>query len=130
MSMFFRRDLINEPGVIKRFFTTARTSEVVHHRLRIGTGFGAQIDHSPRPGFQNVIALILGVVHPELLLDVLGNGVDLEAQILAANGIEEVKTDRELRTETRVNFLAQQSTRLEQDQILRGDLDPHCTKTQ
>ena len=69
-------------------------------------------------------------MHPKLLLDVLGNGVDLEAQILATHGVEEVKTDREFRAETCVNFLAQQSTGLKQNQILRGDLDPHCAKTQ
>jgi hypothetical protein len=32
-------------------------------------------------------------VHPELLLDVLGDGVNLEAQVLAADGIEEIKAD-------------------------------------
>jgi hypothetical protein len=36
-------------------------------------------------------------VHPKLLLDVLGNGMNLEAQVLAANGVEKVKTDREFR---------------------------------
>ena len=77
-----------------------------------GAGFCTQTYDVTRLGFQDVITLILGVVHPKLLLDVLRNGVDLKAQILATHGVEEVKADRELCAETRVNLLAQQSTRL------------------
>ena len=128
--MFMRRDLIHESFIIKRFFTTPCGPEIVEHILRRDPGFGAEIHHGVRLGFENVIALILGIVHAKLLLNVFGKRMNLKAQILAANSVEEIKTDREFRAKARVNFFAQQGAGTGQHQILRGDLDPHVAKTQ
>lgn len=58
--MFMCRDLVNESFIIKGFFATTRGPEVVEHILRCDPGFGPEIHHGVRLGFENVIALIHG----------------------------------------------------------------------
>ena len=65
-----------------------------------------------RPGVEQVVALVLRVVHPEVLLDVLGQRMDLERQVAAAHGVEKIEADRELVAEPRVHRLAEQRARL------------------
>ncbi len=94
------------------------------------TRFGPQINFRTRLGLQQVITFVLGVVHAKVLLNIFGKRMDLEAKILPADGIEKIKTDRKFRAKAGVDFFAQQRARVEQYQILRGDLDPHVAKTQ
>ena len=106
--MFMRRDLVHESFIIKRFSPRPRCPESVEHILRRDPGFGAEIHHGVRLGFEDVIALIPGIVHTKLLLNVFGERMNLKAQILATNSVKKVKTDREFRAKARMDFFAQQ----------------------
>ena len=63
---------------------------------------------APSPGVEQVVALVLRVVHPEAVLDVLGQRVHLQREVAAAHRVEEVEADRELVAEARVDGLAEQ----------------------
>ena len=65
------------------------------HRSRVGACFAAQVDLRVWLGIEQVIAFILGVMQAELLLNITGQGMDLQRQIAAAHGIEQVETDGE-----------------------------------
>ncbi|MNR51156.1 hypothetical protein D3C85_1707880 [compost metagenome] len=69
-------------------------------------------------------------MHAKLLLDVLGQRMYLETEVLPADGIEKIEANRELGAKAGVDFLTQQRAGLKQHQVLRGDLDPHRAKTQ
>ena len=62
--------------------------------------------------------------------DVSGKRVDLEREIAAAHGIEEIEADGKLRAESAFNELAQQRARLHENEVEGGDLDAARTKTE
>ena len=106
------RDLVNKAGIVEGFLPARGGLEIVQHRLRLDSGFGSEIDHRVRLRFENVIAFILGIVHPKLLLDVLGDGMNLEAQVLAADSVEKIKADGKFSAKPGVNLLTQQRARV------------------
>ena len=55
-----------------------RRPQLTHHSLAVYTGLEAEIDATICCSIQQVIALVLCVVHAELLADVLGAGVYLQ----------------------------------------------------
>ncbi|VDR29861.1 Uncharacterised protein [Raoultella terrigena] len=69
-------------------------------------------------------------MHAKLLLDIFGYRMNLETQVLPADSVEKIETDRELGAEAGVDFFTQQRAGVQQHQVLRGDLDPYVTKTQ
>ena len=61
---------------------------------------------------EQVIALVLRIAHAKPILDVLGQGMNLERQVPAIHRIQEVKTDREFRAESGMDSFAQQFSRM------------------
>ncbi|MNT10880.1 hypothetical protein D3C72_1457330 [compost metagenome] len=110
--VFTRREAVHKTAIVERLFAPLGGRQIGHHRLRIGTVFHPQIHFGALLCRQNVIAFILGVMHAEMLLDVFRQRVHLEAEVLPADGIQQVKTDREFGAETGVYALAQQGPRV------------------
>ena len=79
-----------------------------------------------RARVEQVVALVLRVVHAEVLLDVLGERMDLEGEVAAAHRVEEVEADGELVAEARVDRLAEQRARLVEHQVDRRASPSAC----
>ena len=119
--MFFRRDNVDEafrvelPGLLTVF---QRFLEF----FRLNARLAAQIDM--RVGVfhrvEDVVAFVLRVVHPERVLNVLGQRMHLQAQVSAADGVQKVKANREFRAEARVNLVTQERFRFLMHQIDGG----------
>ena len=82
------------------------------HRVAVDALLEPEVDAGVRPGIEQVVALVLRVVHPEHVLDVFGERMDLEREVAAAHRVEEIEADRELVAEARMDRLAQQRARL------------------
>ncbi len=96
--------------------------QVLHHRLAVDALLEPEVDDGVVAGVEQVVRLVLRVVHAERLLDVVDERVHLEREVLASHGVEEVEADRELGAEARVRPLAQQRPRLREHQVQRRDL--------
>src|SRR5258708_35701567 len=66
-----------------------------YHGVPIYLALSAKIDASVLTSIQKVIALVLGVFHPEFVPDVLGLRVNLQREVATSHGIEELETNRE-----------------------------------
>ena len=94
------------------------------HLLRVGACPNPQIDAGILAlGVQQVVALVLGVVHVEMLLDIFRQGMHLEGQVLAVHGVQHVEADGEFPAEAGVYPVPQQLLRMGMDQVQRGGLE-------
>ena len=129
MVMFLRREFIDialcvkGPGFL-RFLQRPQ------HVLRLRAGLHAKIDARILSGIQQVVAFILGICHTEGPVDILRQRVYLQAEILSAHRIQEVKPDREFRTEAGVVLRAEQFLRAVQGQIHCRNLDIRIVEPQ
>ncbi|MBT5579676.1 MAG: hypothetical protein HOJ56_05145 [Acidimicrobiaceae bacterium] len=105
-------------------------AEVSEHRLRNCPCLHAQIDSAVGFGIEDVVALILGVVKPEVCLDVFGDRVNLKREVATAHGVQKIESDRELGPESCVHRVTQQRDRFEKDQIIRRYLDRLITEAE
>src|SRR5579871_4565596 len=90
-----------------------------YHGIAIYVVLDAEIDASILAGIQKVIAFVLGVLHPELVPDILRFRVNLQREVSAAHGIEEIKANGEFSSKPSVNTLAEQLARVQQRQVHR-----------
>ena len=97
-----------------------RLLQVARHGGGIDPFPQAEIDGRPGSGVQQVIALVLRVVHSEMVLDILGERMNLERKIAAAHGVQKVEPDGKLVAEPRMHFLAEQRAGLGEHQVDRG----------
>ena len=101
-------------------------TQVVDHRILVDTFFQSQIHHSILSGIQQIVALVLCIVHAEILADKLGGGMHLQTQIATAHGVEKVETNRKILAKTGLYRLTEQWSALQQHQIDRGQLETHA----
>ena len=97
--------------------------EIRHHGPGVHSVPEAQVYHGTLFGVHEIIALVLGVVHAEFFLDVLGEGMHLQAQVAAVDGVEKVETDGKLVAKAGVHRIAQQLNGVSENEIDGGDLD-------
>ena len=94
-----------------------RAAQVAEHGRAVDALLQAEVHAGLLPGVEEVVALVLRVVHPEAVLDVLGQRVHLEREVAPAHRVEEVEADRELGAEARVDGLAEQLARVAEDEV-------------
>ena len=68
-------------------------------------------------GVQKIVALILGIVHAKLILDIFGQRMNLEGKVSASHGIQEIEADGKFRAEPGIDPLSQKGTRTVKHQI-------------
>ena len=122
--MLLRRPLVHVALGREGRPSRLRAAQVPHHGLAVDALLDAQVHAGPRARVEQVVALVLRVVHPEAVLDVLGERVDLEREVPAAHRVQEVEPDRELVPEARVDGLAEELARVAEDEVDRRHLDP------
>src|SRR5215469_9550596 len=109
-------------------FPVLSTLQVAGHQFSINAIFEAQIDTGVTFGVKHVVALILGVIHSEMLADVGGEWMDLEGKISTSDRVQEIEADRKLGTKTRGDRVAQQLFRMFEHQIDCGNLNPQISE--
>lgn len=83
----------------------------------------SEVDDGILPRIEQVVALVLRIAHAEVFADELGRRMDLKAQVPAAHRIQKIETDGEILAEARLDRLAEQRTRPEQNQVDRWKLE-------
>ena len=111
-------------------FPIPRRLQVADHAARIDALAEAEINTGVSRCIQQVIALVLRIVHAEVLLDVLGERMDLERQVAALHRIKKVEADGEFVAEAGVYGIAQQGPRLVEHQVQRRQLQPRLAQPQ
>src|SRR5690348_7090267 len=76
--MLLRRELVDILLRVELYLPALCPSQIADHLLAIDTILHPEIYSSFLSGIQQVIALVLGIVHSELFLDVLDQWVHLE----------------------------------------------------
>ena len=115
--MLLRREFVDVFLCIKFNLTFVCTTQIFYHLLLIHTVLQTQIYTSAFSGIQHIVALILCILHTELLFDIFCQRMYLKAKILSAHRIQEVKSDWEFRTEACINLFTKQRLWLIQHQI-------------
>ncbi len=113
----------------KRVTSGLRATQIVRHLLRIDAFLQSEIDAGSGLGIQQVVALILRVVHAELVLNVFSERMNLQRQIASAHCVEEVEADRKLCSKPRMHSIAKKLHRLQKDEIDCGNLNPVIAET-
>src|SRR6266566_993314 len=101
-------------GTEQRAATLGRL-ELVREAPRVDPVLEAQVDLSSCLGVAHVVALVLRVVHPEALADVVPERVNLERQVAAVPGVEQIEADRELGAEGLEDVAAEKIKRVTVD---------------
>jgi hypothetical protein len=105
---------------LKIALTLLRSFEIRHHGLGVHSIPETQVYHGTLFGVHEIIALILGVVHAEFFLNVLGKGMHLQAQIAAVHGVEKVETDGKLVAKAGVHRIAEQCSGCRKTRFMEG----------
>src|ERR1700728_3401299 len=108
-------------GKVEIFFLGA--TQVMQHRCSVDPFLQAEIDTRVLLRVEKVIALILRVVHPKMFANVGSERMDLEREVAASNGIEEVEANGKLRAEPSSDIEPQQFFRMREHEIDGGNLD-------
>ena len=115
--VLLRGDLVDILLSVKRRFTLLR---LLQRRDQVGDLYAflqSQVYAGAFLRVQNVVALVLGISHSELPVNVFCGRVDLQRQVLPSHCIQKVEADRELRAKARVHFFPQQFLRVPEDQV-------------
>src|SRR5277367_6135227 len=112
MVVLLCRELIHERFDFEGVAICLSRLQCSYHGISIYMAFGAEIDASIFASIQKVITLILGVAHSEFVPDVLRLRVNLQREIAAAHGIQQIETNGEFSTEPRIDIVAQQLARM------------------
>jgi len=99
-----------------------RLPQVSDHLILVDTRLQSQVYRGILLRINQIVTLILRIVHAELLTDELCGGVHLHAQVTSAHGIEQVETNGEVLSKACLHGLTQQLSRFEQHQVDRRDL--------
>src|ERR671919_1703768 len=102
----------------------------MHQLARVRVALAREVHHAVGRGIDDVIALVLRVAHPEPPMDVRRERMHLQGQVAATHGIEEIEPNRELRTESPVDWLAEQRAGFSEDQVDGRYLDAYRTEPQ
>ena len=101
-------------------------AKVAEHLLGALTLAETQVDRRTGLGVKDVVALVLGVGHAELLADKLGRRMDLEAEVAAADGVEKVEADREILAEAGLDRLAEDGAAMLENQVVGRQLEQNA----
>jgi hypothetical protein len=115
---------------IEADFTPLGSPEVFYHLPLVYILLQAQIYHSIVSGIQQVIAFILCIMESELTMGKLIGRMNLQAQVTASHGIQEVETDGEILTEAGPYLFAKHITAIHKYQVLSGELYQHTVQIQ
>ncbi len=126
--MFARRPPVHELGGIERASTALGFPQPSRHPHGVDVRPQAKVDAGVRCGVQHVIAFVLRVGHSELVLNVFGQGMDLEREIASLHGVEEIEPDGELRAEARMDRFSQKLARVSEHQIDGRNFDLDAAK--
>src|SRR6185437_15190752 len=77
---------------------------------------------------EDIITLILRIIHPEMFAYILRRWMHLQTQISAAHRIQEIEAYRELVTKTRLHRIPQQRAALLEHQVDRRRFEKHGPK--
>src|SRR6185369_14848063 len=103
---------------------------VADHCFGVDTRIQTEINASVRASIQQVVTLVLRVVHSELAANVLGLWVHLQREVASTHRVEEVEADWELRSESGIDFLTEQFSWVEKRKIDSRDLKTSLSKTE
>ena len=92
------------------------------HRYRVSVCFKSKVYPCIFIGIEHVITLILRVVHAEVLLDVFGERVDLEGEVAAVDGIEEIEAE-DTPEEAQTTIKSSLRKKLDKDDELKQQLE-------
>src|SRR5579859_583045 len=98
-------------------------AQVRDHAVAVDAFLQSKINAATIAGVEQVIALVLRVVHAEVLLDVFRQRMDLEGKIAAFHGVQKVKADGKLGAKAGVHGVAEKSARMLKNQVNRRYLD-------
>ena len=115
---------------VKRAFAGLGALQVCDHRLRIHALLQPQIHAAALARIEDVVALVLGVGHAEVGADVFGVRMHLQAQVLAAHGVQEIEADRVFRAEACECALAQHRAGQVLNQVHGGGFHAHVAIAQ
>ena len=130
MVVLFHRDVVDVLFRREGRFPGLGPAQVGFHGGGVHVVLHAQPHRGIFPGVQNVVAFVLGIAHVEGILDVLGERVHLQGQVLAAHRVQHVEADGELLAEAGVDAVAQQGTGLLQHQVQGRGLDERAAEVQ
>src|SRR5271168_2318297 len=128
--VFFRGPDIDVLCRWKMLAACLRGEQVAAHRFAVHALFQTQVDSAVFFGVEQVIAFILRVMHPEFFLDVFGEGMDLKRQIPAIPSVEKIEANGKFRAKAAMDGVAEQFTRMTENEIDRGALDPAVAETE
>src|SRR6202007_771318 len=82
-------------------------AQVADHCIGVDTRLQTQIHASVCASIQQIVTLVLRIVHSELAANVLCLWVHLQREVASTHRVEEVEADWKLRSESRIDFLAE-----------------------
>jgi len=94
------------------------SSEVFDHGILVNAFLETEVHDSAVVSVEDIVALVLGIRHTELLSYEMSSRVDLEAEVSSSNCVEEVEADREVLAEAGLYDLAEDAAALEEDEVL------------
>ena len=95
--------------------------QVSRHGGGIDAGLQAEIDDRVRGRVEQIVALVLGEGHVEVLADVLGERVHLEGEIAAAHGVEEIEADGKVEAKAGMDGFAHEGLGMQEHHVGRGN---------
>lgn len=128
MVVAFGWESTGKPRVVEGLRAKLSGFEIGDHGFGIRSVFATQEHLCTRSGVEDVVTLVLGVVQAEVLAGIGGEGVNLEGQIAALHGIEEIEADGKLGAKSPINGLTEERLRLKKHKIDRGDFHTHLSK--
>src|ERR1700730_3701788 len=123
MIMLPSRKLVHVLCCPKLRSTVLCQAQVADHCFGVDTRLQTEIYASVRASIEQIVTLVLRVVHSEFAANVLCLWVHLEREVASTHRVEEVETDRELRSESGIDFLTEQFTWVEKHKIDGRDLN-------
>ena len=130
MVMLLRGKSIDILFCRKRICSLLCFAKILFHFFRIDSILQTKIYNCTFCCIQNVVTLVLCISHSVMRADIFCQRMHLQRQILSPDCIKEIKSDRELRTESAIILHTQQLFRLIQDEIHSGDLNSNIREPQ
>ena len=100
MIVLFRRETVRIFLRRERGAPRLGLLQIAKHGGPVHVFLQAQVDARSGCGIQDVVALVLRVVHAEMLLDVLGERMHLKGEIAPSDRVEEIEADGKFIAET------------------------------
>ncbi len=123
MIVFLGRKTIDVFLGIEQDLSPVGRIQILDHLILVDPFLQAQINAGTLLGIQDIVAFVLRIRHSERTVNVLGQRMHLQRQILSSDRIQEVESDRKLCSEAGIYARPEQRFRLVQHQIHGRQLD-------